>query len=444
LAKIKPNNARLISYELISQVNREGAFANLRLPVLLSESSMNLGDKAFTTELSYGTLRMQGRHDYLAGKYIDRPIETIDQKIVDLLRLGIHQICQMRVPDHAAVKETVEIAKFVAGESKASYVNAILRKVTQNGCSIPESKSWSDLDRLSIEFSHPKWIVQSFFDQLQDWVEVEKLLQANNQPVTPDLVCWPGKSSLEEVIQLGGEKISGLENGFTIPGIPSEFAPLVERRVGVQDRGSQLVVENFMKTSSEQLSWLDLCAGPGGKTAYISHFLKVNFPNSTFSANEVNPIRAELVKKVSSDSKVSVLDGTNPRLFAHKYDRILVDAPCTGLGALRRRPEARWRRTQNDLKELVKLQRNLLQSAYALLNPGGIIAYVTCSPHLLETKAQLLDFLGSFSSMELMNMNSLKLSNTLGIQESGIMQLWTHKDNSDSMFMALFRKRVSA
>jgi 16S rRNA (cytosine967-C5)-methyltransferase len=151
-----------------------------------------------------------------------------------------------------------------------------------------------------------------------------------------------------------------------------------------------------------------------------------------------------LVKKVSSDSKVSVLDGTNPRLFAHKYDRILVDAPCTGLGALRRRPEARWRRTQNDLKELVKLQRNLLQSAYALLNPGGIIAYVTCSPHLLETKAQLLDFLGSFSSMELMNMNSLKLSNTLGIQESGIMQLWTHKDNSDSMFMALFRKRVSA
>jgi 16S rRNA (cytosine967-C5)-methyltransferase len=279
---------------------------------------------------------------------------------------------------------------------------------------------------------------------LQDWVEVEKLLQANNQPVTPDLVCWPGKSSLEEVIQLGGEKISGLENGFTIPGIPSEFAPLVERRVGVQDRGSQLVVENFMKTSSEQLSWLDLCAGPGGKTAYISHFLKVNFPNSTFSANEVNPIRAELVKKVSSDSKVSVLDGTNPRLFAHKYDRILVDAPCTGLGALRRRPEARWRRTQNDLKELVKLQRNLLQSAYALLNPGGIIAYVTCSPHLLETKAQLLDFLGSFSSMELMNMNSLKLSNTLGIQESGIMQLWTHKDNSDSMFMALFRKRVSA
>jgi len=440
LAKSIPNKSRLTAYELVSQVNRGGAYANLRLPELLSNSKMNSVDKSFTTELAYGTLRMQGRHDYLAGKYFDRPITAVDEKIIDLIRIGIHQISNMRVPDHAAVKETVEVAKYVAGESKASYVNAILRKVVTDGFLIPESKAWPAIERLSVEYSHPQWIVQSFLEQLKDLQEVEDLLKANNTPVQPDLVCWVGKSNLGEVSDLGGKPIAGLSEGFTIDGIPSEFVPVIERRAGVQDRGSQLVVEDFLATAKANLKWLDMCAGPGGKAAYIHHYLLAKHPESLFVANEINKVRAELVKRVVSNNHVIINDGTNASAFREKFDRILIDAPCTGLGALRRRPEARWRKSIQDLKELVALQRKLLKSGHELLNPGGIIAYVTCSPHLSETKGQVLDFLGSYNDIKLLPLSSIPLKNSSGLQDDGTMQLWTHRNNSDSMFLALFQK----
>lgn len=440
MGKPNPSESRLVAYELVSQVNRDGAYANLRLPELLSKSKLKTADKAFATELAYGTLRMQGKHDYLASKYLDRPIAELDAKIVDLLRIGIHQVTDMRVQDHAAVSETVELAKLVAGESKASYVNAILRKVTANIDDMSELENLSNLQRLSIMHSHPEWIISAFYDQLKNWDEVEKLLVANNTPAAPDVVCWPTKSTHEEFISLGASKIEGFINGFNIPVIPSDFAPIVERRSGVQDRGSQIVVEDFMKTHEAGLSWLDLCAGPGGKAAYLYYSLKQKDSSSTFLANEPNSTRAELVKRVIGNDLVVINDGTNAQNFSSKFDRILVDAPCTGLGALRRRPEARWRKSPNDLKELVSIQRKLLASSFDLLNPGGIIAYVTCSPHLAETKGQVIDFLGSYSDMKLLPLNLLPLSNPIGVQDDGTMQLWTHRDQSDAMFMALFRK----
>ena len=202
------------------------------------------------------------------------------------------------------------------------------------------------------------------------------------------------------------------------------------------------MVENFLATAENNQKWLDLCAGPGGKAAYLYNWIKVNHPESKFIANEINPTRAELVKRVTNNNDVLVNDGTKPDNFLDKYDRILIDAPCTGLGALRRRPEARWRKSVVNLKELVALQRDLLSSAYSLLNPSGMIAYVTCSPHLAETKGQVIDFLGSHPDMKLVPMQSLMLENKSGVQEDGTMQLWTHKNQSDAMFMALFKKEV--
>ena len=441
MGKPNPSQSRLIAFKLITQVNREGAYANLRMPELLSKSKMNLADKAFATELGYGTLRMQGKHDYVAAKFTDRPLSEIDSIIVDLLRLGIHQLTQMRVADHAAVSETVELAKFVAGESKASYVNAILRKVTANKVDFSELIQLTNLQRLSILHSHPEWIVSALYDQLKDWNEVEQLLIANNTPTSPDIVSWPLKSTHSELENLGSKKIDGTLNGYTITSIPSEFAPIMERRAGVQDRGSQLVVENFMATFKPKISWLDLCSGPGGKAAYLYFSLKQLDDSVTFLANEINSTRAELVKRVIGNELVVVNDGTEPGNFKTKFDRILIDAPCTGLGALRRRPEARWRKSPNDLKGLVSLQRKLLTSAYQLLNPGGVIAYVTCSPHLAETKGQVIDFLGTYPDMGILPLSVLNLSNSAGVQKDGTMQLWTHRDQSDAMFMALFEKR---
>ena len=425
---------------MVSQVNRDGAYANIRLPELLAKSKMDKADKAFTTELAYGTLRMQGRHDYIATKFVDRKFSEVDPKIQDLLRIGIHQITQMRVADHAAVSETVEVAKLVAGESKASYVNAVLRKVAVSNNDLVELVQLPNLQRLSISYSHPEWVISSFYDQLKDWEEVEKLLAANNLPATPDIVAWPGKSSITELIELGAIQISGFPNAVNIDGIPSEFDPIIQRRAGVQDRGSQIVVENFLATAAGSQSWLDMCAGPGGKAAYLFHFLSQSEPTANFLANEPVPHRAELVKRVVNNQQVVSFDATDPSNFSSTFDRILVDAPCTGLGALRRRPEARWRKSLNDLKELVNLQRNLLNSAYELLKPNGVIAYVTCSPHIAETKGQVLDFLARHKDMSVLPLNTLPIAHTQGLLADGTMQLWTHQDQSDGMFMVLFKK----
>ena len=440
MAKPNPAPSRLVAYELITQVNRQGAYANLRLPELLIKTKMNLADKAFTTELAYGTLRMQARHDYIASKFIDRTFAELDEKIVDLLRMGIHQITQMRVADHAAVSETVEVAKLVAGESKASYVNAILRKVVANSNDLLEIKDFTTLRRLSIQYSHPEWIISSFFDQMKDWAEVELFLAANNNPATPDVVAWPGKSSTDELLTLGATPIPGFVNGVNLPGIPMDFSPIVERRAGVQDRGSQLVVENFLASFKPGLSWLDMCAGPGGKAAYLFNSLLSMDKSATFLANEPTSHRAELVKRVVNNQQVVSFDATVANNFNQKFDRILIDAPCTGLGALRRRPEARWRKSLHDLKELVLLQKQLLASAYQLLSPNGVIAYVTCSPHLAETKGQVIDFLSAHSDMKILPMGKLELAHKEGVLSDGTVQLWTHHNQSDAMFMAMFEK----
>lgn len=435
----KPEDSRLLAYELISQVNREGAFANIRLPELLSKSKMSIADKAFTTELAYGTLRMQGRHDHFIKKFIDRNFLDLDPKITDLLRMGVHQLTLMRVPDHAAVSETVEVARKVAGESKASYVNAILRKIAAMPKEFDDFNSLPIAEKLSINHSHPVWIINAFYDQLKDWDEVERLLVSNNAPALPDVVAWPGKSTVAELIQLGATGIPGFNNGVNINTIPILFEPIIQRKAGVQDRGSQLVVENFLATFEPGLSWLDMCAGPGGKAAYLYHFLLDKDPSAKFLANEPVPHRAELVQRVVNNKQVVSFDATISENFDHKFDRILVDAPCTGLGALRRRPEARWRKSLADLKELIPLQRNLMNSAYQLLAPNGIIAYVTCSPLLAETKGQVIDFLSEHPDMKIHTMDQNGFHKE-GLQNDGSVQLWTHRDGSDSMFMVLLRK----
>ena len=447
--KPKPEAARLLVFHLLTQVNRQGAFANLRLPELLADSKMEERDRAFATELGYGTLRMQGKHDALIKRHIDRPFEEVDSGIIDVLRMGIHQVKEMRVPDHAAVSETVEVARATVGESKATFVNAILRRATadltfeSDALAIADPKS-----RLAALFSHPEWIVASFFDQLQDWGSVEELLQADNVPAKPHLIAWPGRSTVAELVAEGGEALSWTENGVLSAKMPGAYQAVKERRAGVQDRGSQLVSQIFLNTAdsrnpAQTLTWLDMCAGPGGKASAVFTDLLENRPQDIFMANEPSDHRARLVSQVIPSENVMIHSGQELPALGVRYDRIMIDAPCTGLGALRRRPEARWRRTPQDLKELVMTQKELLAAGLQLLKPGGLLAYVTCSPHLLETKAQVLEVLHRNKDLELVDIKPYlpEAVPTRVITADGALQLWTHLDDADSMFMALFTRK---
>ena len=443
-SKPKPGGARLLAYDLVSQVNRNGAYANLRLPELLADSDLDLRDRSFVTELSYGTLRLQGKHDFAISKKADRPINELDEKIVDLLRIGIHQIFEMRVPIHAAVGETVEVARAVAGESKASYVNALLRSISADLDMyevLKNDQNISAIEKLSILYSHPTWIINAYFDQLKDWDAVEDLLRTNNIPVAPHVVAWPGKSSVSEILEVGGEKLPLGTFSVLSNTLPNDYPAIKDKRAGIQDMGSQLVAEIFYATKSEQpLKWLDLCAGPGGKAALLHNLLQTNDPKDFFLANEPTTHRADLVARVIPREKIVSFDGRDWDKFGEKFDRILIDAPCSGLGALRRRPEARWRRSLNDLKELLPLQRDLIDSAYEMLNRGGIIGFATCSPLLAETKSQVLDAKYRHKDLEILDISNFSPAGSTGVNSDGSLQLWTHLDGSDSMFMALLQK----
>ena len=437
----KPDAVRLLAFDLITEVNRNEGYSNLLLPVALSASSLEDRDRNLVTELVYGTLRMQGKHDWVLAQISDRPWNEVDVGIVDLARMGVHQIHELRIPDHAAVSATVEVARKRLGESKASFVNALLRSVTRKSYEAwfaPLGEISDAVERLSIQYSHPQWIISAYFDLLKDWDAVEAELATNNVPALPTLVSWPGYSTQAELVALGAEPTMYSQLGARLKGNPGNLDVIKHRLAGVQDEGSQLVATIFAAASAG-FSWLDMCAGPGGKAALLSSIAKERAID--FTANEFSAPRAELVKKVVHGATVWCGDGREIASHGKSFDAVIIDAPCTGLGALRRRPEVRWRRSLTDLRELTSLQRELLDSAVSVMNSGAILGYATCSPHLAETTVQVLDILKKYPELEQLDINEYLPKNLNDATRGKSMSLWTHKHGTDAMFLALLRKK---
>ena len=441
--KPKPDAVRLLVYDIFSEVNRRGGYSNLLLPQALTSSSFEVRDRGFATELLYGTLRMQGRHDYILSQVSDRPWTEVDEGIVDVSRLGVHQIFEMRVAAHAAVSETVELARKVLGESKASFVNAILRKVSAQSLDQwlePVYKISDPVSRLSILYSHPEWIVSAYFDLLKNFERVEQELASNNVAALPTLVSWPGASSQADLVALGAEPTEYSPYGARLAGSPGALEIIRHRKAGVQDEGSQLVAHVFSQATLQAQSTLDLCAGPGGKAALLSHIADLSGRN--FVANEISEARAKLVKSVVGKFPVWVGDA---RLIADRhevFDSIIADVPCTGLGALRRRPEVRWRRSVQDLRELTQLQIEITKAANSVLKVGGIFGYATCSPHFAETFGQVKRILKEIPDLEQVDVSAFLPSNLKDAVRDSSMALWTSIHQTDSMFLALFKKKA--
>lgn len=437
----KPEASRLLAFDLLTEVNRNEGYSNLLLPQALNSSKLDERDKSLVTELLYGTIRMQGKHDWVLSQISDRPWSEVDPGIVDVCRMGVHQIHEMRVPDHAAVASTVEVARKRLGESKASFVNAMLRNVTRKSKEewfLPLDAITDHVERFSIQYSHPQWIVSAYFDLLKSWDEVESALAINNEPATPTLVSWPGLSTVSDLIDIGAEPTTYSPYGAHWKGNPGALDLIKSRKIGVQDEGSQLVALVFAAAAGGD-SWLDMCAGPGGKAALLSSIARER--KITFTANEVSAVRADLVRQVVNGDRVLVGDGREIGDQEEKFDAILIDAPCTGLGALRRRPEVRWRRTLQDLRELTQLQRELIESAVRALKVGGVLGYATCSPHLAETSIQVSDLKRKHLTMEQLDISPYLPTNLENSERDMAMSLWTHRSDTDAMYLALFKKK---
>ena len=431
---MKVENARLLAFEVICDVIDKGAYSNLLLPQRLSKTSLEPRDRAFATELVYGTLRLQGRLDHYLSQLSHRPLSELDFQLLVVLRLGVFQLKELSMPPHAAVNETTELAKRVVGKSSASFVNAILREVGRSALELPTETS---MEAIAIRTSHPEWIVRALSESIADPMRIENLLHSHNRPTHPTLNALPGRCTAEELLAMGASKIESSQNAFEFKGNPGEIPAVREHRAIVQDLGSQIVVEQFHRVSLSRgkgttLRWLDACSGPGGKAAYLDALI----PEEELVANEISAPRSKLVANVVRRARVTTSDARFIKDSLGEFDRILIDAPCTGLGALRRRPEVRWRRTPADLASLQNLQREILNSAVAALNPGGIIGYSTCSPHLAETSLQIRRFLAEHKNFRRIELSS---SHT---NKDGDLQLWTDRDGTDSMFLSLL-ERVS-
>ena len=443
----RPDRARRAAFDVLRAVNGEGAYANLALPPLLRERGLSDRDAAFATELLAGTCRWQGSYDVIIAAAGGRALNQLQPALVDLLRLGVHQILSMRIPVPAAVAASVDLAAATVGERVTGLSNAVLRRVAAK--SLDEwfdelSKGLDDLDQLALRTAHPRWIVEAYADLLPE-PEVAEALAANN--VSPDigLAVRPGLAEVSDLLSAGAQPGRYSPFGARWRGDPAELALVRDGRAGVQDEGSQLVTWALSNAPAQPGWWLDLCAGPGGKTALLTGLARAD--GSQVVASDVAPHRARLVAAAvrafaerGLKPTVIVANGLRPAWRAGSFARVIADVPCSGLGALRRRPEARWRREPADVEQLHGLQLGLLSSAIDSAEAGGIIGYLTCSPHRRETTQVVNETLAVRTDVEVIPAAQL-LPEVPQAELGPYLQLWPHRHGTDAMFAAYLRKR---
>ena len=448
----KLDAARRVAFDVLRAVSQRDAYANLVLPALLSERGVTRRDAAFATELAYGSCRTRGLLDAVIAAAARRSTEVIDPVLLDLLRLGTYQLLRTRVDAYAAVSTTVEQARSEFDGARAGFVNGVLRTIASR-----DEPSWVDelapdqvrdpIGHAAFAHAHPRWIAQAFADALGAGAgagELDSLLASDDERPQVHLAARPGVLTASEL----ADAVDGTVGRYSpyavyLPGgDPGHLAPIRAGHALVQDEGSQLVARalTLAPVEGDTGHWLDLCAGPGGKTALLAA-LGIG-SGARVTAVEPSAHRADLVAANTRGLPVEVvrIDGRNSDLDP-TFDRVLVDAPCTGLGALRRRPEARWRRQPADLPALTKLQRELLAAAIALTRPGGVVLYATCSPHLAETVGVIADALRRHPVVAL-DARPLFEPIAEGLGGGPYVQLWPHRHGTDAMFAAALRRQA--
>ena len=458
--------ARRAAYDVLRAVADRDAYANLLLPALLTERGLTGRDAAFATELTYGTLRGRGTYDAIVAACSDR--DQLDPTVRDVLRLGAHQLLATRVGPHAAVATSVDLAKDVCGPRPSGFVNAVLRRVATRDLDgwteiVAPSRDLDPYGYLAVRHSYPRWIIEAFADALgqASTAELEDALAAGN--LRPDVVLavTPGRTASQDPASQ-----DPASHDPDVPGTtPTRWSPYGQRLAAgdptpyvasgqavVQDEASQLaalaltrvsVGDNASDPGPDRL-WLDLCAGPGGKARLLAGLAAER--GARLVASDVRPHRAgrvlDALRRAELDPAVIAADGRHVPWRPGTFDRVLADVPCSNLGSLRRRPEARWRKTPDDVPELAVVQRDLLDAAIESVRPGGVVAYVTCSPHLAETRdvvTAVADLRGDVTILDA----PAVLADVPGLRASDprFAQFWPHRHGTDAIFLALLSRR---
>lgn len=444
----------MVAYDVLRAVEEQDAYANLAAARILRSAGLDGRDAGFATELAYGTLRQRRWLDAVLAACVDRPLEQVDPPLLDVLRLGAYQLLALGTAPHAAVGETVQVARLVLGESRSRFANAVLRRVGEHDADgwvqvVAPDADTDPLAYLGVVRSHPDWMVSALHQALVaggsiGLGELEELLIANNEPGRVTLVARPGRATVAELLSYP-VTAAGHWSPYAVTmvgGAPGSLAAVREGRAAVQDEGSQLVALALARAPVEgaERAWLDMCAGPGGKAGLLAGLAAQR--GIRLLAADRSEHRAALVRRTLVGSGpepwVVVADGTTGPWAPEMFDRVLVDAPCSGLGVLSRRAESRWRRQPSAVVELAALQGRLLDAAIAAVRPGGVVGYATCTPHLAETTA-VVDQAVAQGAVERLDVGTL-LPELDHLGPGPDLRLWPHRHGTDGMYLALLRR----
>ena len=398
-------NPREIALAIIDRVDRRKAYADVLLNARLDEAALPHADAALLTRTVYGTLRWRGRIDWVLARLLRKPLKDLDPLVRNLLRLGGYELLFLdRVPSYATVNELVELAKRRAGPGKARLVNAVLRQIArrERDAWSPPKASGNPVD-LAALVSHPPWLIDMWREQFGP-DDSRRLMEANNEEAPLVLRANRRRITRDALVQRLCARGIDARPGTWSPlavrlrgaASPAELAEFLEGLCQVQGESSQTV--GFLADPRPGMRVLDVCAAPGGKTTHMAELMNDRGQIVACDVSERGLARlAENARRLGLDCiRTQVCDATQalPGDSGGGFDRVLVDAPCSGLGTLRGHPEIRWHRTGQDLRRLAALQAGILDQAATRVCPGGLLVYATCTlsrvenEHLVEAFAE--------------------------------------------------------
>ena len=436
--------ARELALKVLLDSERRDAYLNILLSSKLESSVLDRRDRAFTTELVQGTMRMKGTLDWVLERFSDREPGSLEPALLWIIRLSAYQMLFMSVPDHAACDQGVRLARRHIGRGGAAYANGVLRSLARGRGEITYPDPDEDFARyLEVKYSHPRWVIDMWIDELgRD--RAESLCEADNVPRPVSIRCNLLKTGRDWLASsLGGRgfnvDISPLvPEGILLSGGGS-IGALEEYRNGdltVQDQGSVLV--GHAVSARPGMRVLDMCAAPGGKSTHIAELMN---NNGRVLALDINAARLSLLEESAvrlGDTIIEarVMDATSvSKVIAERFDRVLVDAPCTGLGTLSRRPDVRWRKAARDIDALSRLQVDLLTEGSRMLEAGGIMVYSTCTISKKENESVVEEFLESNPGFSSLDAGSLVPGGLSG----RYLQLFPDVHGCDGIFIAALR-----
>ena len=442
------DKAREAATRVLFAVKEKGAYGNVALAQELRRTGLGDVDRRFCTELVYGTIKAGDTVDWILRRYVSRSLSKIDPMICAILRLGIYQLFYLdKVPPSAACNECVELAKKYGNAGAAKFVNAVLRSAAREPekAKFPEGKGHAT-EHLALSACHPQWLVKRWIKAF-GYDETEKLCRFNNGEPILSMRVNTFRTTRDKVMEmLKGQGAEAEASEWAPEGILcrshgalDEMTPLQEGLCQVQDESSMLVAHVLEPKPGEFI--IDCCSAPGGKTTHIAELMKNEgrIIACDIYDHKLERIRENVQRLGLSCVEERLLDAREiGKVFPKQADRVLVDAPCSGLGVLRRKPDLRWNKSEEELKQLPPLQQEILESASAAVKAGGILVYSTCTIEKAENQDVVEAFLKKHPDFTLENTGSFLPCKK---RKENMVQLYPQSDGTDGFFIARMKRK---